>query len=187
MIASLHGVVQSKDERSLIVLVNGIGYLVKVSGSVISEVQNGEEVRLLTYLQVTENDLALYGFLEAEELAFFKQLITVSGIGPKTALGILDSPLEVVKQAIFAEDAATLSKLPGIGKKTAERIIVELKSKVSLPSGDKLAVSGKLQSEALEALLSLGYARYEAIQMLQKVPSDVQEVEEQVRIALSSK
>lgn len=166
--------------------VNGVGYLVKVSAATAGELANGEEARLFIHTQVSESDISLYGFLEKEELAFFKQLISVSGVGPKTALGILASPAEVVKQAIFSEDAVSLAKFPGIGKKTAERIIVELKAKVSLNGDAKTLTNKVINDEALEALLSLGYAKYEAVKMLEQVPEDVKDVGERIRMALTS-
>ena len=188
MIAYLNGVVQLQDKNSIVVNVNGVGYLVKVSTFVLGELELGEEARLFVHTQVSESDISLYGFLEKEELKFFKQLISVSGVGPKTALGILSSPVEVIKQAIVSEDADALAKFPGLGKKTAERIIVELKEKIDFNGDLKIISSGKMEDdEALSALLSLGYSKYEALQMLAKIPDDIKELEERVRMALASR
>jgi len=187
MISYLHGIVQLKDEGLVTLNVNGVGYAVRVSTFVLGELEIGEEARLFVHTQVSESDITLYGFLEKDELTFFKQLISVSGVGPKTALGILASPPEIVKQSIISEDADTLAKFPGLGKKTAERIIVELKNKVDFEGNLRVPKGKIVEDEALEALTALGYSRYEALQMLSKVPEEIDDIEQRIKRALASR
>jgi Holliday junction DNA helicase RuvA len=135
----------------------------------------GSEVSLFIYTRVAEDALDLYGFPTEEELAFFKQLMSVSGIGPKTALGILNvADVTSLKRAIAAGDAATLTKVFGIGKKSSERLVVELRDKVSLSSGTagSFAAGDGNDAEVVEALMALGYRADEARTVLKEISGD---------------
>lgn len=171
MIASLHGTLLHRGTDTLIVDVNGVGYLVTVGGRTFAQLgQPGEMVRLYTYTYVREDALALYGFASPEELAFFKLLLAVKGIGPKAALAILNrGELKVIRRAILNDDAALLSTIPGIGSKTAARVVLELKGKLKeemlaeepLPAGDAV-------SQAMAVLTGLGYAPSQARQAIRQ-------------------
>lgn len=130
MIAHLTGTVLKKSEKSIILDVNNVGYEVRGNTNLVSTVVEHHTVSVFIHTRVREDEITLYGFLTSQEKELFMQLIGVSGVGPKTALEILSTPLSLLTQAIFTEDTAFLSKVPGIGKKTAEKIILELKNKV---------------------------------------------------------
>lgn len=138
----------------------------------------GEEVKLYTYLQVREDDLSLYGFLNRKDLEMFKQLITVNGIGPKVALGILSAlrPDEL-RLAILTGDAKAITKAPGVGQKTAQRMILDLKDKVSAEdilsdvtgAKEPELITNRAAKEAIEALVALGYTNFEASKAVKQV------------------
>jgi holliday junction DNA helicase RuvA len=167
MIEYLHGILVSKEPVSLVIDVHGIGYTVSISLATYDAMPAaGQEVQLLTHLHVREDAMQLFGFSNAEERALFLQLQTISGIGARTALGILSgiSPTEL-RSRVLSGDVPALTRIPGIGKKTAERIIVELRDTFSR-SVSGLSVDGgaamSLRDEALLALQALGYARQNA-------------------------
>ena len=180
MIASLTGTVESCSETGVVLCVNGIGFEVNMSAEGIRELascSSDELVHVHTYMSFgREGDAALFGFLTADELSLFKKLITVSGIGPKGALALLSSmSVDDLIFAILSGDAKSISRAPGIGKKTAERVVLDLRDKLELNAGtpepgisaesgagSMKAVSGAAE-EAAEALTALGYARSEAM------------------------
>ena len=176
MIGSIKGKVIKKTEKFVIVetglpaQAGGVGYKISVSPDTVSKAKKvGEEISLWIHTHVREDILDLYGFLDYEELEFFELLIGVSGIGPKGALVILSvATIETLKKAISSGDLAYLTKISGIGRKTAEKILLELRDKV----GEE--TQGSLQGEldALEALKSLGYSQNEARDALKKIPAD---------------
>ena len=181
MIAFLNGRLAGKTPQAALVDVNGVGYAVAMSQTALSKLPAaGEDVLVLTYLQVSENGIALYGFLSSEEKALFEKLISVSGVGPKVALAALStfSPA-VLADAVAAQDVALVSKIPGVGKKTASRIILELKG--SLDAGSQSlfvqedaapnVLEGRLR-EVKAALLSMGLAPAEADVALKGAPED---------------
>ena len=133
MISFLVGVIEEKGDNSLIIDVNGVGYLVNVSSTTLISIgQVGERAKIFTYMAVREDDISLFGFSSQEERGLFNQLITVSGIGPKMAIGILSGlSISDLTVAIINEDVKLLSKIKGLGKKTAERLCLELKDKLS--------------------------------------------------------
>ena len=179
MIGSIKGKIILKAEKFLIVEVSGVGYKINVSPDTLSKVdalrlrsgQNDVSVLFWVHTHVREDALGLYGFLERPELEFFEMLIGVSGIGPKGALSILGiTSIETLRKAIGTGDISYLTKISGIGKKTAEKIIIELRDKM----GDKINEkneSDSLQAEldVLEALKSLGYSQNQAREALKKV------------------
>ncbi|HEY4504361.1 MAG TPA: Holliday junction branch migration protein RuvA [Candidatus Paceibacterota bacterium] len=180
MIAELKGVV-SRNEISYVVLdVHGVGYKIYIPISV--TVKPGEKLSLFTHMIVREDALDLYGFGDLETLNFFELLLRVSGVGPKSALVILSqTTISTLKQAIANGDLSYLTKVSGIGRKTAEKIIIELRDRVEASGDESLAGA----EDALEALVALGYGRREAQETLRKTDVKNLSVEEIVRKALA--
>jgi holliday junction DNA helicase RuvA len=169
VIASLDGTLAQRGEDGVILDVHGVGYLVTVGNRTLAELPGaGERVRLYTYTYVREDALGLFGFLRQEELSFFKLLLSVKGIGPKAGLAILSrAELRLLKRAILQEDAALLATVPGIGAKTAARVVLELKGKLKHEMfGEeapvRAAASGDAVAQALNVLTGLGYTPAEA-------------------------
>ncbi len=175
---------------------NGIGYKIFVPASVINSFPaRGSEIKLFTYLHVKDDGLSLYGFLDKDSLELFRQLLGVSGVGPKGALGILSvlSPNDL-RTAVLSQDAKAISKSPGIGTKTAQKIIIDLKDKVSIddivPVDDMPVADGALnvsgaKNDAIEALTALGYSVKEAKSAVMKVEDDENyTVEDYLKMAL---
>ena len=176
MIGSIKGKIALKSEKFLILETGGVGYKVCVSPDTLSKAKKsppagGDEVMLWVHTHVREDALDLYGFLEYPELEFFEMLISVSGIGPKGALTILGvTTIETLQRAISTGDISYLTKISGIGKKTAEKIVIELRDKVGKKAGGKEESSLRDELDALEALRSLGYSQNEAREALKKCP-----------------
>ena len=183
MIAYVNGILENLEEGNAVIDVNGIGVNVNISGSTMDRMPGiGEVVKLYTYTNVKEDAFTLFGFLSRDELGLFKLLITVNGIGPKGGLAILSvmSP-DDLRFAIIAGDSASIAKAPGIGKKTAERITLELKDKIKVTEdsllsqgGDSLGgeLSGENSSakdETVAALVALGYNQSDAMRAVRKV------------------
>lgn len=168
MIGHLKGALIHQDLKSVILDVAGVGYKIHTNTASL-ESQNGKTLAFWTYLAVRENALDLYGFVTKDELGFFELLLTVSGIGPKSAMGILSvATLQNLRHAISTGDTSHLTKVSGIGKKNAEKIVLELKDKLEGWTGDGTGfVSDDV--DALEALKSLGYGEREAREALKKV------------------
>jgi len=184
MIGFIEGKIESSNDRYVIIDVNGVGYKIYISAATFKKLPKiKEKVKLLTHLHVREDILDLYGFMDKEELEFFELLISISGIGPKGANNILKvASVETLKKAIANEESSILTKVSGIGKKTAEKIILELKNKVS--GGEFLGDRSGADSEVIDALIGLGYKLYEAREVLKKIPDDFKDVGEKVREAL---
>jgi Holliday junction DNA helicase RuvA len=172
MIGSIKGKIILKTEKFLIVETGGVGYKISVSPDVLSIIKKtNEETFFWIHTHVREDALDLYGFLDHNELDFFEMLINVSGIGPKGALVILGiAPTDTLKRAIGAGDITYLTKISGIGKKTAEKIVIELRDKIK-GNGENEEWGSSLQEEldSLEALKSLGYSQNEAREALKKI------------------
>ena len=175
MIGFIRGIVDTIGESSALIDVNGVGYEINIgSGTAASMPGTGEEVKLYTYLAVREDDMSLFGFLHRDELEIFKLLIKVSGIGPKGAQAILSvMSVSDLRFAILTGDAKAISRAPGVGGKTAQKVIVELKDKIgdvsSFESEQSVVASGGIpallqdeRTEAAEALIALGYSQTEA-------------------------
>ena len=174
--------IEEIEEGSLIVDRGGIGFRIFVPGGVLTrQVRTGEEVKIYTYLHVKEDAMQLYGFLTKDDLQIFKQLLNVNGIGPKAALGVLSSlTADDLRFAVLSDDAAAIAKAPGIGKKTAQKMILELKDKFSLEDAFEQKLSHAQEqmgensvqdgtAEAVQALVALGYSNTEALQAVRKV------------------
>jgi Holliday junction DNA helicase, RuvA subunit len=186
MISYIKGMVADITDNAIIMECGGIGYHIFTTVSALSgEVCIGEELIIHTYLQVKEDDMQLYGFLDKDDLRLFKLLISVNGIGPKVGLGILSGlSADEIRFAILSDDATTISKAPGIGKKTAQKLILELKDKLNLQDAfeqklENQSVGGKnssneAQKEVVEALAALGYSGAEALKAVKQVDSELQ-------------
>ncbi|MBN1311596.1 MAG: Holliday junction branch migration protein RuvA [Anaerolineae bacterium] len=188
MIASVSGKVQARRDDSIVVQVSGVGLEVFVPTGVFNTLgEIGQPVALFTYLAVREDSLRLYGFPTEEEKSLFELLLTVQGVGPRLGLAILSIfPPEMLANAIHRDDAEVISRVPGVGKKTAQKIVLDLKGKLlpeTLPAG--LAAVSKLDTEVIAALTALGYSIVEAQAALQSIPRDApDDIEERVRLAL---
>lgn len=184
MFAQIAGKIAGIRGGNVIVDVNGIGYKISVSAYTLGKVAGVGEVAFHIHTHVREDQLALYGFLSEDELDMFELLITISGIGPKAALGILSiADPDTIRMAIINKDPSLLTQVSGVGKKTAERVIVELQNKVSAPTG-KYAGQTMPDHEALQALLSLGYNVTEGREALKMVSPEVGDIGERIRAAL---
>ena len=192
MIGSLIGLIKEKTPSSILLEVNGIGYEITVPLSTSFQLPNvGESAYLLTHLVVREDQHSLYGFATDEERKLFRALIKISGVGAKLAITILSGTnVNGFIQSVVNEDIDALVHLPGIGKKTAERLIVEMKDKVSEISSDENSHSQNNENsavaEAINALVNLGYKTKDAKTILDKIESEGLTVEELIRQALKS-
>jgi len=192
MIGSLIGLIKEKTPSSILLEVNGIGYEIAVPLSTSFQLPNvGESAYLLTHLVVREDQHSLFGFATDEERKLFRALIKISGVGAKLAITILSGTnVNGFIQSVVNEDIDALVHLPGIGKKTAERLIVEMKDKVSEISSDENSLSQNNENsavaEAMNALVNLGYKTKDAKTILDKIESEGLTVEELIRQALKS-
>jgi Holliday junction DNA helicase RuvA len=194
MIGFLRGQVAALKTDYCLLDVNGVGYRVFVAGSTRNKLRLKEEAQLFTYMNVYQDGITLYGFASEEEYDIFQLLIGVSGIGPKVALGILSAiTVESLCKAIQNKQATVLTKLPGIGKKSAERLILELKDKVAFAAADDVEeiltldmegpVGDDMMSEAQAALVALGYSQAEIAPVLKKA-TKCKTTEEVIKLAL---
>jgi holliday junction DNA helicase RuvA len=187
MIATLHGEIQHKEDNALVVDVGGVGLRVFAAKSLVESLKVGEKTFLFTHLVVRENELSLYGFENADERQLFLTLLGVDGVGPRVALSVLATlSLDAVQRAVFSEEPELLSRVPGVGKKTAQKIVLYLQDRLK-PSDtfSRVASMSDADSEVLAALTSLGYSVVEAQTAIQAIPKDTpNEVEERLRVAL---
>lgn len=188
MIASLQGVVTHKYKDALVLVVQGVGYLVHVTETTYNQTQSGTDLHLHTVLTVREDALTLYGFKSIEEKEIFETITSVSGVGPKMGLAILSTmSADNLRNAIASERHELLTRVPGIGAKTAKKIVFELKDK--LLTRDAIPIDfidgADINADVLDTLLALGFSVVEAQSALQKLPLNAPEdVEERVRLAL---
>ena len=196
MISYIKGTLERRGENDIIVETGGIGYRIFVSPATLAKLpQTGETVQIFTYFSVKEDGMSLYGFAAREEQEMFEKLLLVSGVGPKGALGFLSvlKPSEIV-MAILSDDVKTLSKAPGIGRKTAQRVILDLKDKFktedAVSSFEGTAdiaesfVGGDAKFEAIDAMTALGYSRSEAAQAVNAVAAEGMTTEDILKAAL---
>jgi holliday junction DNA helicase RuvA len=184
MIARLRGRAVANTPEGLVVDVGGVGYLVAATPSAVGKTAKGGDVSLHTYLHVREDALQLYGFAEAAERELFVQLLSVNGVGPKVALAIVSgSPAAALRRAIALEDVARFQAIPGIGKKTAERIVLELKGMLADAGASGGAAGGNDHVVARDALVELGYTVADAERALADTDAALP-AEERVRQAL---
>lgn len=187
MIASLSGTILKIENSSLVVNVGGVGIRVFVPRTVLEDVGGvGRSIRLHTHMIVREQELSLYGFETEEDLQLFEVLLGVNGVGPKVALAILAtlSP-ELLKSAIMREETAVLQRVPGIGKKTAERIMFQLRDKLDLSQvSTAVPLVSDVDADVIDFLTGLGFSIVEAQSALQNIPRDVKSFDERVQMAL---
>lgn len=199
MIGYIKGILEEADDQSIIVDNHGIGYRIFVPGSAFAgSLPVGKEVKIYTYLNVKEDAMQLYGFLTRDDLKVFKLLLGVNGIGPKAGLGILSAlSADELRFAVLADDAASIAKAPGVGKKTAQKLILELKDKLDLEDAfeQKLANQAAKEAqipssddgirEAVQALVALGYPNADALRAVKRVEgADQMDVESILKAAL---
>jgi Holliday junction DNA helicase RuvA len=186
MIAKLKGTVEYLRAGYVVVDVAGVGYKVFTTEYNLGKISAMDSVDLFIHTHVREDTFALYGFLNLEELEMFELLISISGVGPKAGMGILTvATPKTIKTAILNEDSSILTKVSGVGKKTAERVILELKNKVA--GMTDLEKEGAISdSDAIEALVGMGYSVTEARDALKLVAKDVTDVGERIKLALRS-
>lgn len=197
MYAYIKGILAEVNTDSIVIENQGIGYQLYVSLQALEELPAiGMEVKVYTYLHVREDAMVLFGFPDREDLKMFQMLLTVSGVGPKGALGILSALSgDDLRFAILSGDSKAIAKAPGIGSKTAQRVILELKDKVSLEdafetktahiAGGNVTVNGTVKNEAIQALVALGYSSSEAMKAVSQVEiSQEHKVEDVLKLAL---
>lgn len=195
MIAFVRGTAEDLTEASVIMEACGLGYEVFMTGTDMDRIHVGEEYKIYTYLHIREDAMQLYGFLSKDDLAMFRLLLGVNGIGPKAALGVLSGiTADELRFAVLSDDVKTISKAPGIGKKTAQKLILELKDKLKLEDAFEMKMAhqqeaaaamggesgGNGHQEAVEALVALGYSSTDALRAVRKVtdvdPNDVEAI-----------
>ncbi len=187
MIGRIAGTLLEKNPPQVLVDCGGVGYELDVPMSTLYNLPAvGERVSLLTHFVVREDAQILYGFGSGSERHAFRQLIKISGVGPRTALSVLSGmSVNDIAQAVTAQDAARLIKVPGIGKKTAERLLLELKGKLGADMGVQVSVANDAQSDILQALVALGYSDRDAALALKALPKDVG-VSDGIKLALKA-
>jgi holliday junction DNA helicase RuvA len=187
MIATLRGEITQIEENAIIVETGGVGLRVLVPKQLKERLKTGEAIFLFTHLVVREDDWKLYGFEIQADRELFNTLLGVDGVGPRTALAVLSTlNLETVERAVFSEEPDLLSRVPGVGKKTAQKMILYLHDRLKPVSGiERLASMSDSDSEVLAALTALGYSVVEAQTAIQAIPKEAPEdVEERLRLAL---
>jgi holliday junction DNA helicase RuvA len=187
MIASLNGTILQRETGSLVVEVGGVGLQVHVPASLGERVRPGERIFLNTYLVVRQDALTLYGFESLDGREIFTQLLTVNGVGPRVAMSILSAlDPDTIRRAVFHEQIELLSRVPGVGKKTAQKILLQLQDRIKAIEGfGPMAAVSEIDAEVLAALTSLGYSVVEAQTAIQYIPTGTPEnVEERLRAAL---
>lgn len=184
MISRLRGSPVARRPGGLVLDVGGVGYLVHATPSALRLADGAGEVTLETYLHVREDTLQLYGFAEAAERELFEHLLSVSGVGPKVALAIVSgSPPAALRRAIALEDTGRFEAIPGIGRKTAQRVVLELKGSIAAAMEPSEEARGEPNLDARAALVELGYSIAEAESALAEIDPDLP-LEERVRLAL---
>ena len=185
MIGFLEGKVIEKRASQALILVNGVGYKVSIPLSIIDSLKEGSTASLFTYLAVRENALDLYGFEKAEDRSLFELLLTVSGIGPKTALSVMNTASKTqIEKAIVEENPSYLTKVAGVGKKLAEKIVLELKGKIFASEHHEKA--GDIESDVVDALISLGYSQKQARDAVRDMPKNITGASEKIKFALKN-
>lgn len=183
MISKIEGIVWDIKDKFITVGIGGIGFKVFTTTETKEIYHKGKDISLNTHLVVKEDALDLYGFITEEELSFFEMLISISGIGPKTALNVLSvSTISSLKRAVSTNDISHLTKVSGIGKKVAEKIVLELKDKIE--SGDENDISLRDELDAVEALKALGYSQRESREALKEVEKNIIKTGDRIKEAL---
>jgi len=187
MIATLRGEISQIEDAALVIEVGGVGLRVLVPAPLRERLKPGEAIFLYTHLVVREDALTLFGFEAAADRELFSLLLGVDGVGPKVALSVLSTlNLDTVQRAVFSDDSDLLSRVPGVGRKTAQKIVLHLHDRLKPISGlERIAALSDADGEVLAALTALGYSVVEAQTAIQSLPKDApQDVEERLRLAL---
>lgn len=191
MISYVSGIVEYVDTEKVVVDNHGIGISVFMTNDDLSVIGEGEEVKLHTYFNVKEDAMQLYGFLNRENLEMFKLLLTVNKVGPKIALGILSTcPGDMLKMSIVSGNSKTIASSPGVGAKTAERIVLELKDKIEIDGVEDFvpengSADSSLSNDVVDALVELGYSKSEAISAVKRIDeTEDMRVEDMLKKAL---
>ena len=186
MLSHLKGKVIFSGEKFVILEVNSVGYKIFLIPEIFKIIKDQEIVSLWVHLSIRETSQELYGFLEYSELEFFEMLIKISGVGPKSALGVLAvAPLDTLKRAISTNNVSYLTKVSGIGKRIAEKIVLELRGKLEqLEETGERNILLQEDDDVLEALQSLGYSLYEARSTLKEIPEDITGTDKRIKEAL---
>lgn len=187
MISHLRGTTLHTSDKSVVLDVAGVGYVVYTTTDTLSRINSlGEQsINLWTHMSVRENAIELFGFFDLEELEFFQMLIDISGIGPRGALGIIGmGSVDTLKNAIASGDTGYLTKVSGIGRKTAEKIVLELKDKLSLRGHSAESGTLRTESDVAQALMSLGYQQHEIRDALKDLPDTATDTNSRIKEAL---
>lgn len=186
MIGYLGGKIINKSSNSATILVGGVGYEVFLPTNVLSDLKNDIETNFFIHTHVREDAITLFGFEDKESLEFFRKLLSVSGIGPKVALAIISSgSIDKLKDSISKGDPALLSAVSGVGKKTAEKAVVELKGKLGFAGESSIFVSDETE-EIISALLGLGFQRSEIIEGVKKIPNDIEKSDDKIKYLIKN-
>ncbi len=188
MISRLRGRIEALYEDRAVIDIGPLGLTVYAPAAQLAEWRVGDAVALFTYLQVREQEWTLFGFVSEEDLELFQTLLGVSGVGPKLALSILSTlPPDTIRMAVANDEPGLLTRVPGIGAKSARKILFHLKDKMSIPEygGVGMAAITDEDAEVIEALTALGYSVVEAQRAVQGIPKDISGVEERLRAALA--
>ena len=188
MISSINGRVAERGEDHLVVEVGGVGLEIFTTAEMCQQSEVGKPISIQTYLIVRENELSLYGFATHEEKRFFSLLLGVNGVGPRLALAVLSTlNPNAIRRAVFAEQAEIFNRVSGVGKTTAQKILLHLKNKIKDVDGLEMAAAlDDLDTEVIGALTALGYSIVEAQAALQSIPKDApRDLEERLRLALA--
>lgn len=187
MIGYLKGTVIEKNQDNVIIYISGVGYSVSMPNSFSSKLKVNEEAEVYVYTHVREDILALFGFKTREDLDFFKMLLSVSGIGPKVALAIAASaPTQKLKNSISKGDPSLLSAVSGVGKKTAEKAVVELKNKLGFVGTNEQIFEGEDTEEIYGALLGLGFQKHEISDVLRDLPEEINNTDDKIKYILKN-
>ncbi len=184
MIGYLEGKIKFKFTDHVVVVVNGVGYEVSVGSRTSSKLILDQDCCLHIHTYVRDDALELFGFVSASQLQLFRSLLTVSGVGPKTAMAVVDQGVEAVRTAIGKANVDFFTTIPRLGRKGAQKIIIELKNKLGGTIEPDLGEEDGGNEEILDALMAMGYSRQEAVKAASRIPEEVTELTDQVRFAL---
>ena len=184
MIAALSGIVLQKRHDSLLIMTDSVGYLVHVGPQLLAQTPLQEKIFIYTYTHVREDALQLFGFRELTEMQLFEMLLNVSGIGPKTALAIADRGVTEVKQAIVKGASDFFTAVPRVGRKNAQKIIIELRSKMGAVNDDTFLENENENQDLLTALLNLGFEKTEIVQVIGQTPAHLVQIEDKLKFVL---
>ncbi len=183
MISFIRGIIKQKTDKYLILETNNIGYKVFVNNQTMAALpKNGQEAQLYTYFHKTDNVDSLFGFLDFQDLAFFEELLSVPSVGPRSALNVMSiGDVDKIKTAILSNDEDYLTKAPGVGGKMAKKIILELVSKIRIAPGGFMPEILKEETEIIDALVGMGYKKYEVAKALKILSANIFGVEKKIR------